>query len=87
MVAHMKTTIDLPDGLFERLKKTAREHNVPMRQVIIDGLTSEIERRNTQQPPPDFFFPSVAGSGLNPDLDPQSVIANSYDLPSPEPPA
>ena len=64
MVALMKTTIDLPDALFRRIKEVAQREGVPMREIIIDGALRELDRRETPTARPDFVFPSVNGNGL-----------------------
>lgn len=81
IVTHMKTTIDLPDGLFRRVKDLAQSEGVSMRELMIDGLMSEVERRSTSQPRPDFVFRTFGGSGLSPDVDPATLTELAYDLP------
>ncbi|MEJ7634139.1 hypothetical protein [Aeromicrobium sp.] len=77
----MKTTIDLPDQLIRRVKRLARSEGATMRELMIEGLTREIERRSTPQVKPDFAFPTSGGSGLRADIDPATMTDLAYDLP------
>lgn len=52
-----------------------------MRELMIEGLTQEIERRSKPRPKVDFVFPTTGGSGLNPDIDPTRLTDYAYDLP------
>jgi hypothetical protein len=77
----MKTTIELPDGLFQRVKALARSQGVSMRELVIEGLTSELERRSAPAPEVDFVFRTSGGSGLQADIDPADMIEIAYGLP------
>lgn len=77
----MKTTIDLPDALAREAKELAHRQGVSLRELVVEGLRSEITRRSIA-PPVDFGFPTVGGRGLAVDLDPASVITASYGLPA-----
>ena len=68
MVTHMKTTLELPDALFDELKATAHRSGVPMRSVVEDALRRELERR--RQPPPPFVLvdAGVGGKGIRLEL-------------------
>jgi hypothetical protein len=44
MLSHMRTSIDIPEPLLLRAKKLARERGVPLRQLVVDGLRSVVER-------------------------------------------
>lgn len=71
MVTHMKTTIDLPDELVAQVKSLAQQEGTTMRELIMDGLRVEIERRaNRPSARPDFVFPTFRGGGFAPDVDP-----------------
>lgn len=82
MVTHMKTTVDLPDALFHELKEFAGQERVNMRELIIDGLRNELERRRSMRPRADFVFRTVDGSGLQSGVDHEDAIRISYGLPS-----
>ncbi|HCX85634.1 MAG TPA: hypothetical protein DHV14_10975 [Micrococcales bacterium] len=75
----MKTTIDIPDELARRARAVAHEHRTTLRELVISGVTAEIERR-TAAPRIDFHFPTVAGNGLASDVDSSTVIVRSYGL-------
>ena len=44
MLVHMRTSIDLPDALFSRLKKLARARGTTLRELTIEGLHHVLER-------------------------------------------
>lgn len=81
MVSHMKTTIDLPDELVGEVKELARASGTTMRELMVDGLRSEIERRRNAAPRPDFVFRTVGGDGLQPGIDARDFTRLAYDLP------
>ncbi|HET9840493.1 MAG TPA: hypothetical protein VFQ01_00665 [Nocardioides sp.] len=59
----MKTTIELPDELFRRLKEQARREGRPMRELVIDGLRRELEERAHPRSRVDFTFPTSSAEG------------------------
>ena len=77
----MKTTIDLPDSLAAEMKRLAAREGITMRELIIEGLRGEIERRQQARPRADFVFTTVDGDGLSPDVDPMMLTRLAYDLP------
>lgn len=49
MVTHMKTTIQIPDNLFDEVRKMAHEENITMKVIVEEGLrriVSERKRRS-----------------------------------------
>lgn len=42
----MKTTVDIADDLLERARKIARRERITLKELLIEGLRHEIERRN-----------------------------------------
>jgi hypothetical protein len=49
MVSHMKTTIQIPDSLFEEVRNLAHEEHTNMKAIIEEGLrriVSERKRRS-----------------------------------------
>ena len=51
MLWHMRTTLDLPDALFKKAKRLARERKVPFRAVVAEAL-----RRMLDQQPPRLSY-------------------------------
>lgn len=76
----MKTTIDLPDALAREAKSLARSQHVSLRELVVDGLRKEVERRSRKTEEADFHFTTADGDGLHPDIDPASVIDVSYGV-------
>lgn len=44
-IYEMRTTIDIPDALFRRVKREAAERGISMREIIIRGLQAELKGR------------------------------------------
>ncbi len=44
MFTHMRTSLDIPEPLLKRAKRLARERSTTLRQLLLDGLRSVIER-------------------------------------------
>jgi uncharacterized protein (DUF2267 family) len=76
----MKTTIDLPDALARDAKDAAARLGVTLRELVVDGLRNELERRG--RPVADFTFTTVDGRGLDPAVDPADVISIAYERPA-----
>jgi predicted transcriptional regulator len=77
----MKTTIELPDDLVRQVRDVARESGVTMRELVVEGLRSELARRATPTPTVDFVFTAVEGQGLADDVAAGEAIAASYETP------
>ena len=77
----MKTTIDIPDALAAEMKALIAREGSTMRELVVDGLRREIDRRRQSRPKADFVFTTVDGQGLNPDVDPALLTRLAYDLP------
>lgn len=77
----MKTTIELPDDLVRQVRDVARETGVTMRELVVEGLRSELARRAAPAPKVDFVFTAVEGHGLAADLPAGEAIAASYETP------
>ena len=60
----MKTTIELPEALFNKAKKHALKHGTTLKALIEQGLHQVLAQKST---PPTFTLPdaSVDGKGLN----------------------
>ncbi|MFT4011752.1 MAG: hypothetical protein QM655_17105 [Nocardioidaceae bacterium] len=78
----MKTTVELPDELLRQVKDVSQREGVTMRELLIEGLRTELARRQAPLPHVDFVFTSFGGEGLAPDLETGDVIATSYGLPT-----
>lgn len=61
MLGHMRTTIELPDSLYGRLKKLARERGVPVRELVEEALRRLLEERPARFELKDASF---RGDGL-----------------------
>lgn len=57
MVGWVKTTIELPDELLAQAREAARRQGVTLKQLISDGLRTELERR-AEPGRTDFVFPT-----------------------------
>ena len=77
----MKTTIEIPDDLAVEAKRVAREGGSTMRDLVLAGLRTEIERRSTRVRI-DFTYPTQAGRGLVAGVAPSEAIARSYEDPA-----
>jgi hypothetical protein len=64
----MKTTVELPDALFQEAKEFADSRGVPFRQVVEEGLRAMIQQG--RQPRKRFRLRdgSFGGQGLQNDL-------------------
>lgn len=78
----MKTTVDLPDELFRQVRDYSRQSGVTMRELVIEGLRSELTRRQSPRARVDFRFAAVDGQGLRDGLEPGEAIAVSYGMPA-----
>jgi len=67
MVSHMKTTIQIPDSLFEEVRKLAQREHVTMKAIVEEGLrriVSERQRRSRFR----LRKATFRGKGLQPHL-------------------
>lgn len=67
MVSHMKTTVNLPDGLLREAQELARREGTTLRALIEAGLRSVVSQHSDDA---KFVLPdaSVAGRGLQPEF-------------------
>jgi hypothetical protein len=75
----MKTTIELPDALALEAKTVAHEQGVTLRELVVEGLRGELERRAGGRLRVDFHFPTFGGDGLRPGVDWADVVELSYE--------
>ena len=67
MVTYMKTTVQIPDTLFEEARKVAQRERITLKALIEEGLRRIIadrKRRNVFR----LRKASFKGNGLRPDL-------------------
>ncbi len=70
MVSHMKTTIHIPDGLFDEAKKVARQEKTTLKALVEEGLRKVVtERRESGLGEFKLRPASFKGQGLNPGLE------------------
>ncbi|MBV9573231.1 MAG: hypothetical protein JOY93_04195, partial [Acidobacteriales bacterium] len=46
----MKTTLELPDFLFRRVKSTAAQLGIPMRQLVTEALQEKLKTTSQEKP-------------------------------------
>jgi Bacterial antitoxin of type II TA system, VapB len=65
MVAHIKTTVNLPDELVREAQELARRERTTLRELIETGLRTVVKQRSSDSP---FVLAdaSVGGRGLRP---------------------
>ena len=74
----MKTTIDIPDALAAEARSVARDTGTTLRDLMISGLRSEIERRSTR-PQGEFRLHVMGGNGLRVGVDPSRLTELAYE--------
>ena len=75
----MKTTVELPDALASEAKRVARAQGVTLRELMIEGLRSELGRRSAQTPIAEFSFPTFGGDGLQPGVTWSNLVELAYE--------
>jgi hypothetical protein len=69
MVSHMKTTIHIPDSLFEEAKKVAQQEKTTLKALVEEGLRKVVTERRGQKPGGfKLRKASFKGQGLQPHL-------------------
>lgn len=68
MVSHMKTTIDVADGLLAAAKAQAAEEHTTLRALVEEGLRAALDRRTAGR---SYGFEPIVhgGEGLQPGID------------------
>ena len=75
----MKTTMDLPDELFRELKEHAKRNDVPMRELVIEGVRHVLANGSEMESETEFRFPvGPRGNGLQPGVTVENMIEISY---------
>ena len=82
MGAHMKTTLDIADAVFEGTRALARARGQTLREVVETALRSYLQAQ--QRPTSKFTLPdaSVDGTGLHPDAAGRNwgdILEKSYE--------
>jgi hypothetical protein len=49
MLRHVRTTLDLPDPLFQKAKRLARERGIPFRAVVAEGLQLLLKEQKSKE--------------------------------------
>jgi len=67
MVSHMKTTIQIPDSLFEEARKLAHRQRTTLKALVVEGLRRVVSERKRRR---QFRLRKATfkGSGLQPHL-------------------
>jgi hypothetical protein len=66
----MKTTVHIPDSLFEEARKVARRERTTLKALVEEGLRKILRERGERQPGGFKLRPaSFKGQGLNPGLE------------------
>lgn len=60
----MKTTVEIPDELIREVKELVRTQGLTLRELVVDGLRSEVARRTDPSPRAEFSFPSGRSGGF-----------------------
>ena len=47
----MKTTLEIPDGIFRQAKARAAEQGVPLRQFITDAVADKLRQKRASEKP------------------------------------
>lgn len=74
----MKTTIELPDELAREARELALEQRTTLKDLVVEGLRSEVERRRESIEHVDFVFPTYGGGWLRDDLTLSEAIIEAY---------
>lgn len=77
-VARMKTTIELPDELAREARELALEQRTTLKDLVVEGLRSEVERRREPGAQADIVFPVSGTPGTEPLVPPGEWIEFSY---------
>ncbi|MCW2944854.1 MAG: hypothetical protein JWR24_1571 [Actinoallomurus sp.] len=66
MVGHMKTTVNISDGLLREARRTAHDEGTTLKSLIEEGLRAVLERRSQAD---RYVLPdaTVDGEGLRPE--------------------
>lgn len=74
----MKTTIELPDELAREAREVARAGGTTLKELVVEGLRSEVVRRSRGPARVDLVYP-VTDGGLGPGIDPHRLLDYAYE--------
>lgn len=69
----MRTTVDMPDKLFRKLKRTAAEKDTTMRELIVDAVSRSLQKPEARFRLRDASVGPKDGSGLDPQATNQAI--------------
>lgn len=83
MASHMKTTIHIPDSLFDEAKKVAHREKTTLKALVEEGLRKVVTERSGRGQGDFRLRPaSFKGQGLDPGLEGQNwgrILEISYE--------
>ena len=74
----MKTTVEIADSLFEEAKACAKARNVPLRELIEEGLRTVVQHK-TPRKPFKLRDSSFRGHGLQGNLSWEDIMEHVYE--------
>ena len=75
----MKTTVEIPDSLFEEAKACAESRHVPFRQLVEEGLRAVIQESQRTRRRFRLRDVSFGGKGLQKDLSWPDIRQTIYE--------
>lgn len=81
MVTHMKTTIEISDGLFAEARRVAAREKTTLRALVEEGLRQSLEQRRGKRVPFELKLVTAGKGGLRPGVSPDLPRHLAYDLP------
>lgn len=79
MLIHMRTTINLPDGLGEEAKRRAAERGCTFTALVVEGLHMVLRGAPEGSPPAELPRYGGAGGRLLADLADRAAVAEALD--------
>lgn len=73
MLAHMRTTIDLPDALLTRARERANAEGRTLRSLVTDALRDALDAPARPRAE-EFELPTYGGNGLTPGVREQDLF-------------
>ena len=68
MIGHMRTTLNIHDGLYADIKKLANESNMSITEIVHDFLLESLTRHKNRRLDP-IELPVYHGTGTQPGVD------------------